>query len=498
MPLLSKRRQVLADKETVGGTLATLDSADADLVLVDATAGPDIEAVERNILRDSLSLVKTSVGQKAGTMSITTELAGTSSGTFAGGYPPWSRLLEGCGFRPVPVRRFTIGAITGGPFQHGEEVTVSTWSGKVMTDTHDGQTELLVFDYSGSLPTLGTITGGSSGASAVISGSSATTVEAFGWYPISEVEKLVRCTIATEDLKAGSLIEGDTSGTRAIVSRDAAVGSNVPVYFYPVRGDGFTASETCTVLLDKNPAGGTPSVSIRSTTEEQFVLWPSLSMQFIEDGQSMTIAGARGSVSFNFEVNRPVTATFNFRGSLYSTDDQAFYEGTTADAPSAPPIWQGSAVGWVENEDATYDGLADELEPCMTALQVDMGVQLSDRRCQSSTTGLEEVLGTTRAPSGSMDPEVTLEADIGWLSYLKDGKTARLRVPLGSDAGNRFTFFMPGVQLTGSSYGDRDGIATHDLAFNLTGGFHHNLAGTGDKLDTFGGDNELVIVYHLV
>jgi hypothetical protein len=107
------------------------------------------------------------------------------------------------------------------------------------------------------------------------------------------------------------------------------------------------------------------------------------------------------------------------------------------------------------------------------------------------------VLGTARAGTGSMDPEVTLEADIPWLSYLKNGTTTRLRVPVGSSDGNRFTFFMPGVQFTGQSYGDRDGIATYDLPFNLTGGYHHNVAGSGTQLDVYGGDNELVLLYHV-
>ena len=91
---------------------------------------------------------------------------------------------------------------------------------------------------------------------------------------------------------------------------------------------------------------------------------------------------------------------------------------------------------------------------------------------------------------------MTLEADIPWLDYAKAGTTARLRVPLGSTDGNHFTFFMPGVQMDSPSYGDRDGIATHDIPFRLTGGFPHNLGGAGTLLDVFGGDNELVILYH--
>ena len=125
-----------------------------------------------------------------------------------------------------------------------------------------------------------------------------------------------------------------------------------------------------------------------------------------------------------------------------------------------------------------------------------MGVQLADRRCVNATTGLVEVLGASRDASGSMDPEVTLEADIPWLARVQDGVTARLRVPVGSTDGNRFTLFAEGLQMQSPSGSDRDGIATYDMGFALTGGYHHNLTGAGTLLDAYGGDNELVIVYH--
>ena len=231
------------------------------------------------------------------------------------------------------------------------------------------------------------------------------------------------------------------------------------------------------------------------TTNEGFTKWPSVSLNFNEDGQAIQAVGARGNVAFNFEVNRPATATFTMRGVLNSTTDAAQLTGITSDAPSSPPIWQGSAAGWVENETSANTAITAEYLPCLTSLQIDAGVTLADRKCASAATGLVEILGTGRAGTGSIDPEVTLESDIPWLTYAKAGTTARLRVPLGSVDGNQFTFFMPGVQMDSPSYGDRDGIATHDIPFRLTGGFHHNITG-GTPLDVFGGDNELVIVYH--
>ncbi len=502
MPLLSKRRQVSIVKEVTGGTTPAgfPTAAQSALVLTDATAGIDVENIERNILRDSLSPVKGSAGQQAATFTITTEVAGSSLGTFADGAPLWGTLLQSCGFAQSAIEAIGIGAVSDGPFQHGELVTQTTSSatGLVVIDTHDGSVEMLLRSVTGTFSGTDTLTGSSSGATApAVAGGSAD--EGFAWYPVSNVAKNLRVVVGSGGLDAGSLIEGVSSGARAVFLEDVAAGTAV-AQISPVRGGVFTASESCTVLFDAGSSGAT--CAIDSTTSESFSKWPSVSLLFNEDGQAIKANGARGNVAFNFEVNRPVTATFTMRGVLSSTDDAAQLTGISADAPSSPPVWQGSAIGWIENETAANDGILDEQEPCLTSLQIDAGVTLSDRRCASSAVGLEEVLGTARAGTGSLDPEVTLESDISWLGYAKDGTTARLRVPLGGTGvgglgdGNRFTFFMPGVQMDSPSYGDRDGIATHDIPFRLTGGFNHNLAGSGTKLDTFGGDNELVIVYH--
>ena len=496
MPLLSKRRQVSVVKEVTGGTApATFPTAaQSGLVLIDATAAIDVENIERNVMRESLTPVKGTVGQQAATFTVTTEIAGANGGTFSDGPPLWGTMLQACGFAQSAVERLQIGPVTSGPFQHGElvEQATSTATGIVVMDTHDGAVEILLRNVTGTFALTDVITGSSSGATApAVAGGSAN--EGYAWYPVSNVVKNLRVDVGTGGLAAGSLIEGNTSGARAVFVEDVAAGISV-TQISPVRGGVFTALEPCTILFDAGSSSA--SCSIAATTSETFSKWPSVSLNFNEDGQNIQGVGARGNVAFNFEVNRPATATFTMRGVLNSTTDAAQLTGITADAPSSPPIWQGSAAGWVENETSGKSGTTNEYLPCLTSLQIDAGVTLADRKCASAAKGLVEILGTGRAGTGSIDPEVTLEADIPWLTYAKAGTTARLRVPLGSVDGNQFTFFMPGVQMDSPSYGDRDGIATHDIPFRLTGGFHHNVAGVGTLLDVFGGDNELVIVYH--
>ena len=493
MPLLSKRRQVSVVKEVTGGTApgSFPTAAQSGLVLIDATAAIDVENIERNVLRESLTPVKGTVGQQAATFTVTTEIAGANGGAFADGAPLWGEMMQACGYKQTPVEALAVGTVTNGPFQHGELVTQATSAatGIVVMDTHEGATEILLRDITGAFASTHVITGSSSGASAPGSGTSAD--EGFAWYPISNVEKSLDVVMTGGRINVGSLIEG-ANGARAVVTVGAIATGTIKIS--PVRNGPFVASEVLTVLLDVG-AGAPIGFQVAGTTNEAFTKWPSVSLNFNEDGQAIQAVGARGNVAFNFEVNRPATATFTMRGVLNSTTDAAQLTGVSSDAPSSPPIWQGSAAGWVENETSANTAITAEYLPCLTSLQIDAGVTLADRKCASAATGLVEILGTGRAGTGSIDPEVTLEADIPWLTYAKAGTTARLRVPLGSVDGNQFTFFMPGVQMDSPSYGDRDGIATHDIPFRLTGGFHHNITG-GTPLDVFGGDNELVIVYH--
>ena len=506
MPLLSKRQQVAVVKETVGGTVASdaaLQTAgNADLLILDSGVTIDVEQVERDLKRESLTSVKSSPGQKAGEITISTELAGTSLGTHAAGAPPWGLLMEACGMEQIEVQAIQIGAITTGPFQHGEIITsddTNSPTARVIMSTHNGASEVLVdkasVTDSGSITATAVWTGGSSAA--VATASTIPVDEGFAWAPISNVVKELDVSAAAwGEFTKGSLLEGATSSARAIV--ETTMTADGKLYYYPVRGT-FTATESLTVLFDADTGTGDPTTpTVDSPTGEAFYQWPTASLRRYLDGTAVTLAGCRGSFTLTGEVNRPWRLDFSMRGSLSATTDAALIAGVSADSPALPPLWNGSAIGYVENEDATSDNedVSGELVPCLTALSFDMGVQLADRRCVNATTGLVEVLGADREASGSMDPEVTLEADIPWLARVQDGVTARLRVPVGSADGNQFTLFAEGLQIQSPSGSDRDGIATYDVGFALTGGYHHNLTGAGTLLDAYGGDNELVIVYH--
>jgi hypothetical protein len=492
MPLLTRKKVLTIDRNRITVLPTTLDNAgQAKNIIIDASASVDVERIDRNFALSTLSAVKDLAGQKAAEFTFGIEMKGSNNGTSE---PEWSRILDGCGFRGEAIRKCTITTGTG-TFRHGELLTFAagTDTATCVMDTHAdaGAQSLYFFDLlTTPITASGAVTGQDSGATATV-----TTVDSaagYAWWPISSVVKqiLFDGTGLTTALAVGDLIGGTTSGARGIVTEAASISIDTIVKYSPVRGT-FTATETMELI------SGTAVADIgdmAASTGESFDQFPAMGIKLFTDGKAITGNGCRGNVSFNFEVNRPVRMDFTFRGQLENTTDTPLLTGIDYENTD-PPLWETSSIGFARNETAAEAQLADEVEPCMTTLSVDMGNQSADRKCAGATDGLLEVLTSQRDGSGSMTVEDTLESDLGWLTRVQDNESVRLRLTVGGTAGNRFTFAMPGVQFTGASEGDSDGIVTQDMAFRLTGGNLHDLTGN-TRLSATGGDNELVIIYH--
>ena len=490
MPLLTRKKVLTIDRNATTALPSTLDTvAYAENITIDASATADVERIGRNFALGTLSAIKDLAGQKAVEFAFGVEMKGSNT---PAAEPEWSKLLEGCGFRAESIVKATLSA-SSGTLRHGEKITVTGAGGStatVVSDTHEGAAELYLYESIGTVASPYTYVGEDSGATGTFS--SATSGAGWAWWPVSSVTKtiLFNGTGLTVGLVVGDLIEGAGSGARGIVTATASISTDTVVSYAPVRGT-FAATDVMSRISGTVVGIGTLHAT---DVEEQYTLSPPLAMKLFTDGKAMTGNLCRGNVSFNFEVNRPVRMDFTFRGQLASTADTPLLTGIDY-ANVDPPLWETSAIGFAQNETAAEAQLVDEIEPCMTAMTVDIGNQSADRKCAGATDGLLEVLTSARDGSGSMTVEDTLESDIGWITRIQDNETVRLRVTVGGTAGNKFTFSMPGIQFTGHSEGDTDGIVTQDMAFRLTGGNLHDLT-SNVRLSATGGDNELVIIYH--
>ncbi len=166
--MLTRKRQLAAKIEAVEGTAETLAAADAKLLVYNPKVSFDVAMSERNPARPSFSNIGKIPGKRPAGLSFRIELRGSGVVTTA---PEWGKLLQACGFGVNALKSMNIGAITNGPFQHGETITggTSAAKGRVVINTANGATAILFVSISGTFVSAEVITGGTSTATATTS-----------------------------------------------------------------------------------------------------------------------------------------------------------------------------------------------------------------------------------------------------------------------------------------------------------------------------------------
>ena len=171
--MLTRKRQLAAKIEAAEGTAETLAAADAKLLVYEPKVSFDVAMFERNPARTSFSNVGKMTGKRTGALGYKLELKGSGATATV---PEWGKLLQACGFGVSALKSMNIGAITNGPFQHGETITGGTSGaqGRVVINTVNGASAILFVVVSGTFQSGETITGGTSTASATTSSAPST------------------------------------------------------------------------------------------------------------------------------------------------------------------------------------------------------------------------------------------------------------------------------------------------------------------------------------
>lgn len=166
---LSRLKQVAAKVESAEGTAESLSNADAKLLVYDPKVSFDIEMFQRNPARESLSKLSKIPGKRPGGLTFGLMLRGSGTATTS---PEWFRLIRACGFEDNAFHEIAIGAVTSGPFVHGETITGGTSSatGRVIIETANGASTIFFKSLSGTFQSGEVITGGTSGATATTGG----------------------------------------------------------------------------------------------------------------------------------------------------------------------------------------------------------------------------------------------------------------------------------------------------------------------------------------
>lgn len=172
--MLMRKRQLAAKLESVEGTAETLAAADAKLLVYNPKVSHDIDLFTRDPARSSYSSIAKISGKRPAGLGFRLELRGSGTKTTDA---EWIKLLKACGFASSSLLSINIGAITSGPFQHGETITGGTSNavGRVIINTATGASKV----YYVAVGTVNfqsgeVLTGAVSGATATTSATPAT------------------------------------------------------------------------------------------------------------------------------------------------------------------------------------------------------------------------------------------------------------------------------------------------------------------------------------
>ena len=553
MPLRRLRQMALKIEDTPGTfDTAVLAAAYAGHLIRDASLEPDVTLYSSDALRGTLTPVEGVPTRQAAKASFGIEMRGASSGTTPAwdvamqGCGMTSREL-------VKVTAGTSFAISGGPLRHGQTISQATgttrFSGKVFGDVYNGATSIYLYDCTGVINTSTNLTGSSPSVTVTPTGNwSATYAAGRGWAPATYKTWMLRTNgsaLTGGTVAVGDVLTGGTSTAKAVVSEvygyfmtvtsvsgtvavgDECVGgtSSARAYVYEVvttstfrviiTSGSFTGTEALTFY---HRAGSSATATRASESQHEFVVrpykptpfsngetvsvggvsftaaasaatvqrdMPTLSGALYEDGVVKKATGMRGTLTLNAKVGEPGMLSFDFTGAWQGVADAQNLSGVTY-ALQAPPVFlsAGALLGTESNPT-----VAPSYAPRFSSLSLNLGHAVVYREDANASSGVLEASITGRAGSGSIDPELDLEASYPALTNLLAGNGCNFSCYIGTTLTNKFRVSCPGILLSGAPSADRNGEAVRTLNFSLTGGHYENSS------DTPGSENDLLIAY---
>jgi len=467
---LSNRLVLAAKIEDTPGTLDTgvYSATHAKHQIIDARMAFDFPTVDRRIKRSTLTPVPGLSGRRDARCTFSIEETGHSSST----EPTWSKFMKACGYRAETLYKVTIGAVTGGPFRHGETITQTSTgaTAKVFMDTYTGTTTIYVYDVVGIENNSNIWTGGTSGATATPS-TDASTAAGFGWRPVDF--DTVTVTYSGSNPSAGEVVTGGTSGAIGVIETISTAGAGGTAKIRVRNARQYSSGETLT-------ASTTGSIGTASAIAQEDM--PTLTMAIYEDGKRKVGIGMRGTFSIAARVGEPTILSFDFQGAYGDVTDTTQLTGITFE-DEIPPTLLGAST------ELRTEGTVGSYASRFASVSISAGNTLAAREDASATSGVREYMIVGRAGTGSIDPEADLESSYPSIGNHRDNKVGSLKFTNGSTLGNQFVHQIPGLRITGVSVGDRNGIRTEELGFQLTGGA---MANVGDSPNE---RNDLLIAY---
>ena len=196
------------------------------------------------------------------------------------------------------------------------------------------------------------------------------------------------------------------------------------------------------------------STSVTYAPESDLAAIPSATVAIYQDGVRKQIKGARGSVSYSAKNGEPGMFEFTFLGVYDAVTDQALL--TPSGVETTVPVALLSATFSI----ASFAAFCSQVT-------FDMANVLAPRPDINTAAGYISTLITKRDPKGTFDPELELVAAHDFYGRLLAGTTGALTWRHTGSAGNICVINIPVCQYTKINDGDRDGIATAPVEFEM-------------------------------
>jgi len=194
---------------------------------------------------------------------------------------------------------------------------------------------------------------------------------------------------------------------------------------------------------------GTSAIYTPAATNETCTIWVNI------DGILHKMAGCAGDCEIDLTSGEVPFLKFTFSG-VYVLPTDSVIEEATYDSP-VPVIVKGTTT--------TFGSYAANIEK----LLLKFGNSVVERTSMNATEGILAFMVGNRNPSGIMTCEAVLRAtsNADFWSYFHSGTSKVLSLVLGATAGNIVTIAAPACILESPKYGDRDGLRTFDIGFQM-------------------------------
>lgn len=192
-----------------------------------------------------------------------------------------------------------------------------------------------------------------------------------------------------------------------------------------------------------SPKSETPGSNVKTITIGAYI-----------DGNRMLMRGCAGTFSLTFEAGKIATINWTFTGVWAGQSAVALLAPTY---PTALPLRVGNATFSI-----------GAWSPCFQTMTIDAGNTVALRECATNTdsSGYAAAIITDRLPTGTINPESELDGtkdnyDI-WTAMTEEALAFSL-----VNATDKFALAAPKLQRTNVAAGDRNGVLTDEITFQL-------------------------------